>query len=158
LSFSSGSTAFVRGRQQIYRVNGNAVVSHEIGRSWNTSIGYTRNVRLLDTFDDPVFYDAATATLTGLITTHLDVALVARASDGKIGLTTANRYRTYMGALTVTTALTRHLAVSGSYFYNEYSFDQSTTLPFDVLNARRRHGIRAVLSLWAPLYSRARKP
>jgi hypothetical protein len=158
LSLSSGSTAFVRDRQQIYRVTGNAVLSHEIGRSWNTSITYNRNVRLLDTFYDPVFYDAASVTLTGLITSHLDVALVARASDGKIGLTTGNRYRTYMGTLTLTAALTRHLAVSGSYFYNEYSFDSSTTLPFGVLDARRRHGVRAVLSLWAPLFSRARKP
>jgi len=158
LTAAAGTSSYVSGPRTFYRLNGNAQLSHEMGRSWSTSMGYSRNMTFIEVFNDPVFYDALTATLSGLPTRRLEFSLVGRVADGRIGVVSANRYRTYMATASLTTSFTRNLALSGAYFFNQYEFDPGTPLPSGVSNDRRRHGVRVTLSVWAPLLNRARKP
>jgi hypothetical protein len=158
LTFGSGSSALVREHRTDYRVTGDAQLSHEIGRSWGTSLGYTRNMRYIDIFDELVFLDAITASLAGQLSRQVEFSLIARASGGRIGFDrSAPRYRMYAGTVTISRAFTRHLALNGSYFFNQYAFDQGISLPLGVGDEMQRHGIRATVTAWAPLLYRRKK-
>jgi hypothetical protein len=159
LTFTTGSSAFsVQSRTQ-YRAFGNARLTHEIGRTWGLGVTYSRNIGFVDTFDQPIMYDSVSVGVSGLLTRRLQLSTGARGSNGRVGLASVdNRYRTYMGSTTLTTTLTRTIGVSAEYFYLRYRFDGGAALPLAVGRDGERQGVRGYLTLWAPVFSRARRP
>jgi len=158
LTFSSGSSAYTWEDRTEYRVTGDARLTREFGRTWAVFGGYGRNIGFVDTLDAPVRYDRVTAGVTGLFTRRLQFETNVRASTGELGLGTTNGYWTTSATMTMTQALTRWLALGGSYSYYRYSFDSSAYLPGGTVLNTNRQSARVYLTVWAPLLHRARKP
>jgi hypothetical protein len=98
-----------------------------------------------------------TADWGGLITRGLQFTTSARATWGDVGLTSRQAYTGYVGSVALTQALNRNLAISASYFYSLYDFDESLAAPLGVTARRERQGVRVSVSGWLPIFYRARK-
>jgi opacity protein-like surface antigen len=158
-SFSTGSTAVTEGHNVRYRINGHANLVREIGRSWNASFAYARDVGFVEQFSEPFFSDAATVRLDGQISRRLQLYSSVSSVMGQIGLfTDSNTYRSLNASAGVSAALNRHLALGVEYLYYGYGFDQETLLPGNLLRELGRHSARVSLSAWVPLFHRARRP
>jgi hypothetical protein len=157
-SFSTGTTAVATEQRTVYRATGGAQLNHELGRSWNASIAYGRNVRFIETFEEPFLYDSASAAVGGLLTRRLQFVSSVRAASGALGLTqNDNRYTTYAGTASLTVGVTRHVGIGLSYFYYRYSFGSGASLPRGIVREADRQGVRAYVTAWAPLLYRPRR-
>ena len=158
LSFSTGTSAFVRERRTVYRLVGWAGLNHELGRTWTAAVAYNRNVALIDTYvddiDEPYAYDALSTGLEGLITRRLQFTAVAQASQGRQGFSSDRDYDTYSATVGLNCAVSRYVAVGATYFYYKYDFGDNP-LPPGLLSRAERQGVRVQLTLWAPLFYRA---
>jgi hypothetical protein len=160
LSFGTGTTALTDGQTTSYHATGNAQLNHEIGRTWRATISYDRSFQFVGTLLEPVFYDAADATVGGLVNRRVRVQTSARASLGKMGRgsnSVDNDYDTYQGIATVAIALTRYLDLGVDYTIYRYRFGSAAVLPIGVPRDVERQSISAHIDVWAPLYSRARR-
>jgi hypothetical protein len=158
LSFSTGSSAATYAGRTVYRAVGDAQLTHEIGRTWYASVGYDRGVSFIDTFDQPFVYDAATASVDGLISRRVAFHTALRAAFGHVGLSRGRPYNTYSGVVGLSVAISRYLAAGTSYLYHRYRFDDAAVLPAGVGGRMDRQGLRAYISVWAPLFYRGRAP
>lgn len=160
LSFSTGSSAIADRGRTYYRIIGDARLNREIGRTWNASLAYDRNVGFIETFGDPFFSDAATLSLGGMLGRRVRFHSGASASLGDVGLSGAggSGFNTYTGSSGVNFGLTRSIGVAVDYSYYHYSFKAGALLPRGLPREMNRQGITASLSLWAPLVHRARRP
>ena len=158
-SFSTGSTAVTEGNNVRYRINGNANLVREIGRSWAASLAYVRDVGFIEQFSEPFFSDAATVRLDGLISRRLQLYSSVSSVMGQLGLfADSNTYRSLNASAGVNAALNRHLALGVEYFYYGYRFDRQALLPGNLLQELGRHSARVSLNAWVPLFHRARRP
>jgi hypothetical protein len=161
LAFSTGTSAFVRNERTTYRLVGRATLTHELGRTWTSSIGYNRNIAFVDTyvdtFDEPFVYDALSAGVEGLITQRLQFSAGARASLGRRGDIAGSDYDTYSASAGLNWAINRYMSAGATYFY--YQYDLGTNpLPPNLLPRLERQGVRAQVTFWAPLFHRAGRP
>jgi hypothetical protein len=60
--------------------------------------------------------------------------------------------------MSLTTSLKRTISVGASYFYLFYRFDAGAAVPDVVSREGERQGVRGYVTLWAPLFHRARRP
>jgi len=160
LSFGTGTTALTDGQTTSYHATGNAQLNHEIGRTWAATISYDRSFQFVGTLLEPVFYDAANASVGGLVNRRVRGETTARASLGKMGTgshSVDNDYDTYQGIATMAIALTRHLDLGVDYTIYRYRFGSAAVLPPGIPRDVERQSISAHIDVWAPLYSRARR-
>lgn len=161
LSFSSGATG-VRDEVDVvrYSVIGSANLTHEIGRTWTAGLAYARNVGFIESLRTPYFYDGGSVSLAGLVSRRLTF----RASGGVMygdlipaPGTPAGRgdeFDVWHGTMSLGVALSRHLAVTLSYAYYQYSFGSAPQLPPGVPGHMSRHSIRASFDTWASIFQR----
>ncbi|MEZ5316491.1 MAG: hypothetical protein R2752_03740 [Vicinamibacterales bacterium] len=161
LAFSTGTTAISDQNNTQVTVIGNASLTREVGRTWNVGLNYVRNVRFVDTLQQPVFSDAVGLGVGGLLNRRMSFQSSVGAAFGRIGLGVDtntpdrrnNRYTSYYTTAGLSIGLTRNLALTTSYTYYRYTVDDVSPLPasarFDQLN---RHAVQASLELWAPLF------
>jgi hypothetical protein len=159
LSFGTGSTATkVRDGSLDYNLTGSARLNHEIGRSWLAFASFARNVIYHETFREPVLTDAASVGIGGLVSRRLQFSVSANAAYGSVGLSAdTGSFTSYFGTTTLAYALSRFANVGVAYAYYKHSFDSRVPLPEGALRALDRHSVRATVSLFAPLYTRARR-
>lgn len=160
LSFGTGSSATSNPAipgNTVFFVTGHAQLTHEMGRTWQASAAYGRDVHFDAAWGDVVMSDGITAGLNGLLSRRVSLGVQARASVGTIGFARTDDYdATYADAYLGYT-VQRHISVSVSYAYYRHRFDAGATLPSDFVNQFDRHSVRASVSLWAPLIQRARR-
>lgn len=156
-SFGVGTEASVVDDRTRVRATGNASLAHEMGRTWTLTGNYRRGTYYTETLPDPVFGDAASASLSGLITRRLQFQAGATASLGSVGAGARRNYDIYRSTVSLSTALTRFMNVGVDYAYFDYSFNEDIVLDAGVPRDINRQSIRAHLSLWAPLFNRARR-
>lgn len=130
------------------RLIGNAVLTHEFGRSWSGQLVYSRDSRFVPAFVDPVLNDGVTGQLAGQVTRRSMVTLLSNFSRGTIGLATGNNtYRITTSSVGYRHLLFRHLATYAEYFLLNVRFEDGVALG-DVFQSRtRRHGIRFGVSI-----------
>jgi opacity protein-like surface antigen len=159
LSFSSGAGAIDDGAAIRYTVIGSANLIHQMGRTWNLSVAYNRNVGFVQAFDAPFFGDAVNGGLTGLITRRVSFKSGFGYSVGDFGKSgsQSSTFETMTGSAGLNTALTRNLAIGVEYVYYRYSFSETELLPVGFRPETARHSIRAGLNVWAPLFNRGRR-
>jgi hypothetical protein len=160
LSFGTGTSALTDGQTTSYHATGDVQLNHEIGRTWAATISYDRAFQFVGTLLEPVFYDAASASVGGLVNRRVRVQTSARASLGKMGLgreRVDNDYDTYQGIATVAIALTRYIDLGVDYTIYRYRFGSGAVLPIGIPRDVERQSISAHIDVWAPLYSRARR-
>lgn len=160
VAFNSGTVMFSEGGSRYYELVGMAELRREIGRTWFSSVGYTRDLTFVTVFQRPTFTESIKGTLTGLVSRRVSVSSVASVSRGKIGVSDdANGYSVYQAGGGLTVGLVRSLGLSTHYSYFRYRFDQATGLP-GAFSQREMsgHSIRVGLDLFVPIYHRARRP
>ena len=158
LSFATGTSALRTLGHLRFTITGNARLQHEIGRSWNTWVGYARRVLMNETWPEPVVADSVSAGLRGLLSRRMQFTSSIRGALGKQGLESdAPGFDTAQGAATLSYALTRFMNLGVTYFYYRQRFDEGAVLSVGVPASAERHSVRATVSLWAPLFERTRR-
>jgi len=161
LSFNTGSTIVINqaqgedgstfGDPQPYIIGG-AQLTHELGRTWQAFADYNRSVSFLDGFTSPSLNDRASAGVGGLMGRRTDLSSGVSWSTGSIGLD-ENNYHAWHASAQVRFALTRGLALFGSYYYYMHEFGASVQLPRGVVSSLDRQGVRVGLTTWVPLWA-----
>lgn len=156
-SFATGTSAIVDRDRTYYRITGNARLNHEIGRSWNAGVAYDRGLEFLETFRQPLFTDTVNGYYGGFISRRLQLRTGGGWSRGSLGLGASSDFDTYFANAGVTLGLTRLLALGVDSFYYRYRFTGDAELPLGLSPQLDRTGVRAYVTLWAPLVHRARR-
>ena len=157
LTFSTGSTA-IRDRQQThFRLTGRAQLVREMGRSWNTTIGYSREVQYLEQLREVLFSDGVNVSVGGLINRRQSFHAGAGVMMGDVGFAAGDNsaFASY-ASVGVVTAINRFFGLGSDYNYYVHSFGTNVALPTGILPEIDRHSVRIYLTAWAPLFSRAR--
>jgi len=143
-------------RQTRFRLTGNARLNHEMGRTWDASMAYGRNMRFSEALREPVFSDSASASVGGMINRRLQFRSTASASFGSVGFGgRRDDFVSYRGTASLTTGLTRYAGLGVTYSYYRSSLDDRVTAPSDLPRDIARQSVRAYVTLWAPLVYRA---
>jgi hypothetical protein len=159
-SFSTGGSAVKGADRMHFTAIGSANLNHEIGRTWDFSTAYNRNIGFIETFSTPFIYDAVNVGLSGLLSRRLSFHSGAGLIVGNVGLgssASGNGFDTLYASTGVGRALGRHLQLGLDYSFYRYSFEQNALLPAGFLNDMSRHSVRATLSAWSPVFQRGRR-
>jgi hypothetical protein len=158
LSFGSGMAMMRQGslgRQ--YVVDGHAVLTRAISRTWSSSLAYSRGVQYLAAYTQPVLADSVSASVGGQLVTRVQAGSSVNYSRGQIGLTSPASYRTYGASARLLFGLTRLLGMSVQYSY--YHYDAPTGLSILPLDSRFwRQEVTVGVQTWLPLYHDRRPP
>jgi hypothetical protein len=160
LSFSTGTSASRSARSEAlrYRATGSARLNHEMGRTWNAGVSYDRGLRYTETWPEPIFSDSATAGLAGLLNRRTQLQFAATGIRGRGRQGVGNGIESYAATAGLTVAATRHINTGLTYTYYTHRFGSGVALPPGFTPDLDRRSIRAFVSLWAPLFQRARRP
>jgi hypothetical protein len=157
LTFGVGASSFVNddGRQR-YRVTGDAVLTHDLGRTWRSTLGYARGVSSSEIlFDQPVLRDTVTASLNGLLSRRIGFHALGRVSHGQVGLGGGDNGHTTIAAVSgIQYAVHQQIALSVDYVYYQRQFGGDVTPVAGLSNRSAGQTVRAYLRLWAPIFQR----
>ena len=156
-NFSIGTEASVYDDTTRVNLRGNAALIHEIGRTWTTTVAYQRGTYFVDTFAEPVTGDSASAQLVGLITRRIQFSAVLAGTISQLGYNQSQGFDSYRGTVSLSTALTRYMNVGVDYAYYQYAFDDAVALEPGLSQDVTRQSIRGHVSLWAPIFNKARR-
>jgi hypothetical protein len=161
VSFSTGATAITTrlgNRAHLFAI-GSAQLTHEMGRTWFTSLGYSRGVDFIASWPQPLFSDTVSLGLSGLITRRLQVQADAQAARGSSVLVVGDgdNFRTYYGNAGMSFALNRFLSTGVTYAYYNHRFAAALLLPPGFPHDVSRQSVRAYISVWAPIFERSRR-
>jgi hypothetical protein len=138
-----------------YRVNGNAGITREIGRSWSANAYYTREVNFVVGFTDPVLSDTVSARVGGLVAPRLSSSTYVTWQRGEVGFDTGQFYENTSASTALQFALTRTLALYANYSYFWYETPPpSVTLPF--YDEYERQIVSAGLTAYLPIFRSGR--
>jgi hypothetical protein len=140
-----------------YTVIGSAQLVREIGRTWQATAGYNRNIGFSAAFLEPFVSDSVNLAFGGLISRRLSFASSAAASRGSIGFNIPNNTAVgYSASATLNYGLSRNVGLGGSYTAYWSSFGAGVNLPPGVLSQSNRQTARVFLTFWEPLFIRRR--
>lgn len=161
LGFSTGTTATTRPEADDtrirYRMSGSVRLNHEMGRTWNAWIAYSRRVRLDETWSDPVFSDAVSAGFGGLITRRLQFQSSARTATGQVGFGRDGGFNGYSANATLGFALSRYASLGVAYSYYYHRLGRAVLPPPGFPSGVERNAVRAYVSAWVPVFHRTRR-
>jgi hypothetical protein len=161
LTLTTGGTATTDQSETHFSAIGGANLVHEMGRTWDFTTAYNRNVGFVETFAEPFFYDALNIGLRGLFSRRWSFQAGAGAVLGSVGLgsnsRSSNDFDTLYASSSVSRALNRHLSLGINYSFYRYSFDDNTLLPEGFNTDLGRHSVSATLNAWMPLFERGRR-
>lgn len=146
------------GRQH-YRLNANAQVSRQIGRSWAAAAGYVREMHADEVFADTVQMDGVNASLSGLLSDRLSCSVNVVGSRGTVGFSARDRGIARAGASAgLQWGVTRHLAAGVTYGYYLRQLEAGVALPEGVSRQAEAQTLQVSLSTSVPVFHRARRP
>ncbi len=128
-----------------------AAINHEMGRTWNARLSYSRDLHYVDGFVDPFLADGAQVMVGGTFNRRVDSRFAASYSSGTVGQSSGQGYMVWSGTADLRTALARSAAVFVRYIYHHYEFNDGATLPPGFAPRLDRHGVRLGLSFWLPI-------
>jgi hypothetical protein len=139
-----------------FRVVGTAALSHDIGRTWQAKLTYNRGAGFAGGFSEPVFSDAAVASLGGFFSRRIDFSTQGGVSFGTAGqgLIANSDFRTYTAVARLRTALTPVLAFFGEYFYYKHDLGAGVGLVPGIPLKMDQNSVRLGLTVWLPLVRR----
>jgi hypothetical protein len=152
MSFSSGSALAQDGTRNLYTVLADASLNREMGRSWVAAANYHRGLGMVPGFSRPLFSDAVSGSLTGLITRRVDVSSDVAYTNGQLGITSlTNRLAGYNASTRVRYAITQLYAVYGEYSVYWYDLANNLYVAAPVPPNVLRQGVHVGLTLRLPL-------
>ena len=155
-SVDDGSDPVLNNR--LYRLEGDARVEFDLGRSWRASATYRRGLEYLAVLTEPVFSDGWRLETGGLMSRRFDVSVVGGHAAGASALSRETRgLISDTGELRVRFALTRSLAVYSQYLYYHYDLREQWQLAPELPRVFEQHEIRVGLMLFVrPLSNKGR--
>ncbi len=142
----------VDGRQ--YRMSGNMYASYQFQRTWETRATYRRGLGYVAELSGPVYSDAVSAALNGMLSRQVSFSAAVAYSKGDSAVfTRAAQFSTYTVSTRVSRVIGKAWALYGEYLYYFYDFGAAQVragLPSSV----ERNGVRAGLTVWLPLIRR----
>jgi opacity protein-like surface antigen len=136
------------------RVVGDGAFSIPLSHTWFATTSIRRGLEYETTFPAPVVNNAAKFSVTGLVTSRVDVVLSAGYARGEsIFNQETFSFDTYTGEVGVRYAVSRNLAFNGGYLYYNYNTHNVLLLP-GLPPGLKRNGVRAGLTLWTPALRR----
>ncbi len=157
LSFGTGSTVLTDRARHRFTLTGRARLSHDIGRSWQTSVSYRRGADFLGTLRAPVVADSVSAGLNGFLGQRMHAHVAVGASRGNIGLSQGNSFTSHYRTAGLTVGLAQYLGVDVTYAEYQSDFGSASLLTPGVPNHFQGRSVRASIRLWAPLLTRVRR-
>jgi len=144
----------VTGLRRQGRVVGDGGFSIPLSQTWFATTTIRRGLEYETNFPTPVVNNAARVSVTGLVTSRVDVVVGGGYARGE---SVFNRetlsYETYTGEVTVRYAMSRTIALNGGYLYYNYNTHNRLLLP-GLPPGLIRNGVRVGLTLWAPALRR----
>jgi hypothetical protein len=150
---------------RLYRLQGDATVDYDFGRTWRATATYRRGLEYLAVLTTPVFSDAARVELGGLITRRLDVSASGGYASGTSALSRDTKHlddtqhlNTDTAQLRVRYALKRSLALYSQYAYYYYDLRGQARFAPELPSAFRQHEVRVGFMFFVrPISSNATK-
>jgi hypothetical protein len=157
LTLGIGSAIYSRDRAaadqgNLYRLIGNARLTHEFGQSWQFTAGYRRGVQWLFYSPEPVFVDNVDLTLSGYFSPQWSLSVLSFYSNGQLAATAQARPLDRFGnTVRLQYAMTRSLAAFAQYIYYYYLTDPITAAQLGIAPEYDRNGFRIGLTTFVPL-------
>jgi len=146
------------GQQTAFVVTGAAILSRSIGRSWGTSVGYSRGTSYMVGFQQPVVTDSLNAGLGGPLGERLQFSIGAGASRGQqIFATSGGSLVSYTASTRLTYALFKNLGLYSQASYYRFSIP-SDFINFGFVPDLDRRSASVGLTTWLPLIKPRRTP
>ena len=150
-----GNSLGLTGFQRQYRVVGDVAFDYPLSLTWTARGTIRRGLEYETDLPTPVVSNGATVSVSGLLTTRVDLGITAGYVRGESILDRdVLFYDTYIGQVTVRYALSRSLAFFGEYLYYYYDFQNGQLLLRAMPSHLERNGARAGLTLWMPALRR----
>jgi hypothetical protein len=158
-SFTTGSTILRRERvagssesdgRFVARAIGTANLAHAFSATWQGNLSYAHTVGYQDGFTEPIEGDRFGASLGGLLTPSLDLAVSAGYVSGAVGLSERNFDSTLANAR-LRFALHPRAALFAQYFCYTYLYKDGVADHLLASPELERQGFRAGLNIWLPL-------
>jgi hypothetical protein len=133
---------------------GRGSISWDIGRSWSLAGDYSRSANVVPGVSLTSFAtDAASASVSGLVSSRVEMSLTAMYSNGRSGgADTSGRFQNSSGSAQLLYAISRRYAASVNYDYYVYHFQDVSDLASGFPPDFDRHAIRVGFTIWLPLY------
>jgi hypothetical protein len=136
------------GQARLYRASGDAMMGYQFARGWQARGTYRRGLEFVAGLTRPVFTDAFTAMVDGLLSSRVDVLMSGGYSSGQSAIArTATRFDTYTGNVRLRYALAQSSAVHIEYLYYFYDFSGYMQQRPGIPSRLERNGVRAGLTL-----------
>jgi len=157
LSFGTGVSGVIdTANDTHYYFVGHVTFTHEIGRTWSAYANVDRGVNFYQTLGQPTVGGTASAGLNGMIGRHVDVQSGISYWTGAAVGTNQQVYDSTSVFASTRVGLNRILAVSASYTYYRYAFNDNVQLvPPGFVRQTDRQVFQVSLIVWAPLVTRA---
>ncbi len=139
--------------QNQFRVVGAASLSRDMGRTWRAQLTYHRGAGFAAGFNEPLFSNAAVASVEGFFSRRVDFHCEGGFSDGAVGNASSvgSDYRTYNANVRVRVGITAGLAIYSEYLYYSYDVGEDVFTAVGVPQNLDRSSARVGLTLWLPL-------
>lgn len=140
---------------RLYRAAGDVMMGYQSARAWQARGTYRRGLEFVAGLTRPVFTDAFTAMVDGLLSSRVDLQMSAGYSSGQSAVSrTAARFDTYTGTVRLRYALAQSSAVHIEYLYYFYDFSGYMQPTPGASSRLERNGVRAGLTLQVPALRR----
>ena len=151
---TSSAIVPVEGHGLHYRFLGAASLRRELGRSWNASLNYGRNLEFVETFAEPLLSDSVSASVQGHFHRRLDLAVTANLSKGAVGFAkedASHGFDTYGGSARLRWTATRLISSYAEYVVYSHAFGTAVQMPVHFDRHAKRSEVRVGVTVWAPL-------
>jgi hypothetical protein len=132
-----------------YGMTADASMGYQMTRNWSAQGKYNRGLAYIDGLQAPVYTNALTGTVTGLLSRRTELLLSAASSAGGLQAGVQAPISTYTADARLRFALRRTLSTYIEYLYYDYNFQPGIQLPAGVPSGLTRNGIRLGLTLRA---------
>lgn len=153
VSFSTGSTIAESelGTRRVQAI-GSATLTHYMKRTWTGVFEYSRRLHYVDGFDRPLFGDAITTGVNGLLSRRMELVIRASYTSGTVGLAEhAPRFNSTIATVRLRRAISRRIAGYAEGLFYHYAFDPDAPRPPGLPPTFDRIAFRCGLSVWVPL-------
>jgi hypothetical protein len=140
-----------------FRLNGHAQVARGFGRSWSSSLAYTRSTEFVAGVATPLFWDSVSASINGLLAMRVQWSAGLTAAHGQESSGPGASAREYTGSSRLTIGLTRRIGAFGQYTYYHHEIPPGLTA-FELRSLIANQRVSAGISLWLPLATETRVP
>ena len=151
VGFTSGSTVVSIENQRHFELTGSVQLRRLLSRRWSSSLEYQRGLTRVDTMPRPYVANTMYGDVGGFLGSRVKLTVQPLYSWGADIADASRTFHSVTGTARVDTAVSRHWAIFGEFFYYDYRFAASPDLPATLAAGMTRQGLRWGLALWKPL-------